>query len=215
VTVPKNVSIGPGAFENSTSVIRVSIGDSGAARSYKSRYVAMRVTEVSNDVTVGENTFRNDTSLTVVIIGENVKSIGTGAFNGCSNLTSVYFLGNAIPDNNPFDSSQTTIIYVKKDSTEWGTSFSGCPVIKVDIITSPTSTPIVIGSQLSTSELNLGTATVPGIFSWNEPTQIFGGSGDYDVKFTPDDSELLDYSFVFTVAVVVAVKHNYSVYFRK
>ena len=67
------------------------------------------------------------------------------------------------------------------------------------------------------------TSTVPGTFSWNEPTQIFEGAGNYDVKFTPTDPELSDYSFVFSVAVdaavvvavAVAVKHNYSVYFRK
>jgi hypothetical protein len=180
----------------------------------------MRETAVINDVTVGEDAFKNNASLTAVRIGENVRSIGTGAFNMCSNLTSVYFLGNAIPEDSQFDSSQTTIIYVKKDSTGWESMFSGCPVIKVDITTLPTSTPIVIGSQLSTSTLNQGNATVPGTFSWNDPTQIFEGSGNYNVKFTPtDDPELSDYSFVVSVAVdaavVVAVKHNYTVYFRK
>ena len=215
VTVPKDTSIGPGAFEN-TSVIFASIGNSGT-RSYKSRYAAMRETTVINDVTVGEYAFKNIASLTAVRIGENVKSIGTGAFNMCSNLTSVYFLGDAILEDHQFDTSTTTIIYVKKDSTGWGDMFSGCSVIKVKVLTLPTSTPIVIGSQLSTSELNPGTATVLGTFSWNEPTQIFWGAGNYYVKFTPNDPELLDYSVIFAVAVAVAplVKHNYTVYFRK
>lgn len=46
---------------------------------------------------IKEEAFKNKTQINSVVIGENVKNIGNGAFEGCSNLKTITFLGTTIP----------------------------------------------------------------------------------------------------------------------
>lgn len=46
---------------------------------------------------IKEEAFKNKTQIKSVVIGENVKNIGNGAFEGCSNLKTITFLGTTIP----------------------------------------------------------------------------------------------------------------------
>jgi len=55
---------------------------------------------VYNVISIGTNAFNGSTDLTSVTISNLITSIDTNAFNDCSVLTSVYFLG-AIPTINP------------------------------------------------------------------------------------------------------------------
>lgn len=46
---------------------------------------------------IKEEAFKNKTQINSVVIGENVNNIGNGAFEGCSNLKTITFLGTTIP----------------------------------------------------------------------------------------------------------------------
>jgi hypothetical protein len=79
---------------------------------------------------IGYGAFFFNTSLTSLTVGANVTSIGDYAFDGCSSLTSVYFQGNAPPDDGRAfinDNAAILTLYYLPGTTGWGSTFSGIP----------------------------------------------------------------------------------------
>jgi hypothetical protein len=111
-------SIGIGAYQNAINMISYPIGP--------------------NITSIGEYAFYNCYNLQTITIPASVGTIGANAFARCSKLTSVYFLGNAIPENSQFASPFPTI-YVTSAATGWASSFSGCNITRV---------PAVVGAEL-------------------------------------------------------------------
>lgn len=82
---------------------------------------------------VGIETFFSCPNLSEVVIGKNIKGLGEACFAVCTNLTNVYFLGNAPLDNGDdvFGASNPNLkIYRKKNFvTDWESFFLGVPVV--------------------------------------------------------------------------------------
>jgi hypothetical protein len=54
--------------------------------------------------------------------------VGSFAFNACTSLTSVYFLGNAPSANYPlFVNADNPVVYYLPGTTDWGATFGGVP----------------------------------------------------------------------------------------
>ena len=121
VTIPNNVSVNAGSFNDAPSITRIIVDTNNPEYSSvdgvlfnKDRTTLIRVPEgksgrytVPSSVrTIGGSAFRNCRNLTSVTIGSNVTTIDFNAFSGCTRLTSV-----TIPN------SVTTI---------GGGAFSGC-----------------------------------------------------------------------------------------
>jgi hypothetical protein len=64
-----------------------------------------------------------------VTIPSSVASVGSEAFANCTNLTSVYFLGEAPSDPGVvFSPNPSTAVYYLAGTSGWGSSFGGLPV---------------------------------------------------------------------------------------
>lgn len=85
---------------------------------------------VPNTVTnIGAGAFAYAVSLTTVTMDAKLADIASGAFTGCTNLTGVYFNGNApVAGTEPFggEGTTTTAFYLP-GTTGWGASFAGIP----------------------------------------------------------------------------------------
>jgi BspA type Leucine rich repeat region (6 copies) len=83
-------------------------------------------------ISIGADAFYNNTSLTSVTIPNSVTSIGQGAFAGCSDLSGVFFLGNAPGsgnDSSVFSSDTSVTVYYLPGTTGWGSMFDGVPAV--------------------------------------------------------------------------------------
>jgi BspA type Leucine rich repeat region (6 copies) len=68
--------------------------------------------------------------LTSVTIGTSVTSIGNYAFQSCTNLTAVYFKGDAPnPSSNVFEYDSNATIYYLPRTSGWYTPFDGLPAV--------------------------------------------------------------------------------------
>ncbi len=68
--------------------------------------------------------------LTEITIGNHVTSIGRDSFDGCGNLTSVFFRGNSPSPSNDtsvFSGDTLAIAYYQTNTTGWGPMFDGIP----------------------------------------------------------------------------------------
>jgi hypothetical protein len=88
---------------------------------------------IPNNVTnIAAGTFEYGAILTNVTIDAGVTNIGSGAFAGCSNLTAVYFAGNApsaaeLVFGNGETMDTRVIAYHLPGTTGWSATFSGIP----------------------------------------------------------------------------------------
>ncbi|KAB2653639.1 MAG: leucine-rich repeat domain-containing protein, partial [Verrucomicrobia bacterium] len=84
---------------------------------------------IPNSVTsIGNGAFNGSTGLTSVTLPSSITSIGQETFSRCSGLTSVYFMGNA-PDTDSyiFENSFNLTVYHSPDSAGWGATFANRP----------------------------------------------------------------------------------------
>jgi hypothetical protein len=78
---------------------------------------------------IGEQAFAHNSTLTNITM-DAIWSIQANAFAYCSNLTSVYFLGNApAVDPTAFTGDDNTTIYYLPGATGWGTNFAMRPAV--------------------------------------------------------------------------------------
>lgn len=75
---------------------------------------------------IGNYAFANQTNLVEVTLPNTVTTIEASAFITCTNLTAVYFRGNA-PDVSPGAFPNRTIAYYLPGAAGWGTELSGRP----------------------------------------------------------------------------------------
>src|ERR1035437_9289688 len=85
------------------------------------------------------------------MVGSSVSSIAGYAFYSCTNLTSVYFTGNApsLGDSNVFGRDNNATVYYLAGTTGWGPTFGGLPTA-VWILQVPT---IPIPPRTQTAEI--------------------------------------------------------------
>jgi len=78
-------------------------------------------------ISIGDDASRNRTALTDVTIPDSVTNIGSCAFAGCTNLTTILFTSNAptIQDNS-FDDTPA-ILYYLSETTGWSETVAGRP----------------------------------------------------------------------------------------
>ncbi len=67
----------------------------------------------------------------------------------------------------------------------WTAIIPSAPAVQ----TAPTASNITVIGKLSSSKLTGGKASVPGTFSWTNPDTVITKSGNYEVTFTPTDTD--------------------------
>ena len=106
------ITIGDAAFDQCTHLTSVAIPDS--------------VTFVA------DYAFANCGNLAHATIGTGVTSMGQGVFEWCTQLTGIYFTGNAPSfDLSVFYGYNNTFIYYLPNATGWSTTYSGRPTVQV------------------------------------------------------------------------------------
>jgi hypothetical protein len=79
---------------------------------------------------IGSDAFYGCTNLTSVTIGSSVTNIGSGAFEYCTGLNGVYFNGNAPSVNwSIFAGDFTASVYYLPGTTGWSSTFGGRPAV--------------------------------------------------------------------------------------
>jgi len=80
-------------------------------------------------MSIGAGAFEGCESLFNVTIPDSVTYIAPDAFGFCTNLTEVYFQGNApsIVDSSVFDRTDNATVYYLPGTTGWGSTFGGRP----------------------------------------------------------------------------------------
>jgi hypothetical protein len=84
----------------------------------------------SSITTIGGGVFAGCSGLTSVTIPQSVSKIVDCAFENCTNLTSVYFQGNApsMPSDVFYHDAVTTVYYLP-GTTGWGVTLAGFPTV--------------------------------------------------------------------------------------
>jgi hypothetical protein len=148
-------TIGNDAFRNYDNLININIPDS--------------VTNIGTFVFAFSDLFN-------ATIGDNVVSIGSGAFGSCGNLTGVYFKGNApnLPGAIALFDSDTNVVYYLSGNTGFGTNFGGCSTATYGPAVLPvsfTNTGIITALQITGGATNGAvwtcTNTATGAGKWS------------------------------------------------
>jgi hypothetical protein len=144
VTVPNSVtSIGDGAFYNCNSLISVIIPSSVTNIGVQAFGFCTNLTAISVDAANAcysgvDGVLFNKSQTTLLqfpggkfgnyVIPNSVTSIANWAFEGCTNLTSVYFQGSTPGiGSSVFDSDNNATVYYLPGTTGWGPTFGGRP----------------------------------------------------------------------------------------
>jgi hypothetical protein len=85
--------------------------------------------DIINGLTVtgiANGAFQHNSSLTSITIPAGITNLGSAAFADCTNLTGIYFLGNApSPDVTVFAGDNRATIYYPPGATGWSSPFDG------------------------------------------------------------------------------------------
>jgi hypothetical protein len=82
---------------------------------------------------LGSDEFQGCTGLTNVTVGPTVTLVADGAFLDCSNLTAVYFQGNAPAlGGSPFNNNLSIVYYIP-GTVGWGPTFAGRPALAIQM----------------------------------------------------------------------------------
>jgi len=75
---------------------------------------------------IGAGAFQHNSSLTRITIPAGITNLGSSAFSDCTNLTGIYFLGNAPgADLTLFAGDNHAIVYYPPHTTGWSSPFAG------------------------------------------------------------------------------------------
>jgi hypothetical protein len=121
--IPNNVtSIGPYAFQHCLSLTTVTIPNSVTSIGVSAFQGCLSLTTVTipNGITSLGSTFYQCTNLTSVTVGAGVTNITGQTFGLCSDLKSVYFMGNAPTINVGSELGAPAIAYYLPGTTGWG-----------------------------------------------------------------------------------------------
>jgi hypothetical protein len=135
VMIPDSVtSIGGEAFECCYSLTSATIPSSVTSiGDYAFQQTGLTNVSIPNSITsIGNSVFAYCYDLANITIGTNVTSIGEYAFYDCTNLTGVFFQGNA-PTTYVFDYSfygvSNATVYYYPGSSGWGATYDGLPTV--------------------------------------------------------------------------------------
>ncbi len=123
---------------------------------------------------IGDGAFDSCSNLSSVTIGNGVTSIGHKAFAYCPSLISVYFLGNAPnADTSVFAGDNNATVYYLPGTTGWGATLGGLPtmVLPPIILTPPSTQTAEMGSVAFFSVEVTNTLPAADHYQW-----FFGGS---------------------------------------
>jgi hypothetical protein len=100
---------------------------------------------------IGTNAFFGCTNLTSITIAATVTNIGDLAFSGCTNLVGIYFQGNAPKvGSDVFLGDNNVTVYHSFGTTNWSTTFDALPVAiwtqQLTVVANPSQYGTVTGS---------------------------------------------------------------------
>ena len=154
---------------------------------------------------IGTGAFAGSVNLSTVVVPGSVTLIDEGAFTDCAVLNTLSFQGNApTVGTTAFsgDSNLTTVSYAQ-GTTGWTATVAGVATVQKSAPTLTWATPanFSYGTLLSAAQLN-ATANVAGDFSYSPAagTLLAAGLHSLSVTFTPTDTA--DYSTAAATQVV-------------
>lgn len=160
IVIPGTVkTIGYSAFEGSSSIKKITIGEGVQSIGERAFYGLTGLTEISfpeSVVYIGPSICENNTSLkTVTIAGELFESdFGSGAFSGCTSLEKVNITGSVdqIPDEAFFGCAKLSSLTLAEGITKIGSdAFYGCEGLQT--ISLPSTVKSIGSSAFSESGL--------------------------------------------------------------
>ena len=190
VEIPNSVtSIGSSAFYNCAGLTSVTIPNSVTSIGYKAFYYLF-IEKLYIDCAYVP-VFNNNPFLKEIVLGDNVTSIGGGAFSGCSGLTSVTIPNSvtSIGDYAFEGCSGLTSIEIPNSVTSIGDqAFSGCSgLTSVEIPNSITS----IGDQAFGSCSGLTSVEIPNSVTSIGRFAFSGCSGLTSLKIEDGENDLI------------------------
>ena len=174
VTLPSTIT-----YDNVTYTV-TSIGFEAFSRSsyLASIVIPNTVTSIANSNGIYNGAFSVCSALTAVIIGVNVTSIGTKAFLLCSELTSMYFLGDyPTIGQMAIESDDSLTLYYLDDATDWLSTVGGRPAYPIPTITSATTSSVSISAHSALSTVYVYTSTDSGTTWTTNSVAMSSGSG--------------------------------------
>ena len=206
ITIPNSVtSIGNYAFNGCTALKELTFEDGSSALSLgnnnlfydcplETLYIGRNLS-YSNEWYSGYPPFYNNKSLTNVTIGDNVTSIGSNAFSGCSNLASLTLgIGvNSIGDAAFYECSSLTAITIPNGVTTIGNdAFSGCSSLASATIGNGVTT---IGNGAFSGCSSLASITIPNSVTSIGGYAFYGCSSLTSITIPESVTSIGDYAF--------------------